>query len=42
MNGEQIRYGVGEWYHVPPNMEHASEFEVDTDEIEFWFENDHP
>ena len=41
MNGERTRYVVGEWYHVPPNMEHAAEFEVDTDEIEFWFENNH-
>lgn len=38
MNGEATRIGVGDWYHVPANTEHAADFEVDTDEIEFWFE----
>jgi quercetin dioxygenase-like cupin family protein len=37
MNGATSRYGVGDWYHVPAHAEHAAEFEVDTDEIEFWF-----
>lgn len=31
------KVGVGEWYHVPANVEHAAKFEVGTDEIEFWF-----
>lgn len=35
--GETRRYGVGDWYHVAANVEHAARFEVDTDEIEFWF-----
>ena len=39
MNGTTIRVGVGEWYHVPAYVEHAARFEVDTDEIEFWFNN---
>lgn len=38
MNGKTTRVGVGGWYHVPANTEHAAEFEVDTDEIEFWFQ----
>jgi len=37
MNNEKTKYGVGDWYHVPANTEHAAEFEQDTDEIEFWF-----
>lgn len=37
MNGETTRVGVGDWYHVPANTEHAADFERDTDEIEFWF-----
>lgn len=38
MNGKTSRHGVGDWYHVPANVEHAAEFLVETDEIEFWFE----
>ncbi len=34
---DETRYGVGDWYHVPADTEHAARFEVDTDEIEFWF-----
>ena len=37
MNDETQRIGVGQWYHVPANVEHAARFEVETDEIEFWF-----
>ncbi len=37
MNGATMRVSVGEWYHVPANTEHSAEFEVETDEIEFWF-----
>lgn len=32
------RIGVGEWYHVAAFEEHSASFEVDTDEVEFWFE----
>jgi len=28
---------VGEWYHVPANAVHSAKFEMETDEIEFWF-----
>ena len=37
MNGERKRFGIGDWYCVPAHVEHAAQFEVDTDEIEFWF-----
>jgi quercetin dioxygenase-like cupin family protein len=37
MNGEETRVGVGEWYHVPAHVEHSVRFDVETDEIEFWF-----
>ena len=37
MGGETIRVGPGEWYHVPAHAEHAANFEVETDEVEFWF-----
>lgn len=37
MNGKHKRVCVGEWYHVPANVEHSAEFEIETDEIEFWF-----
>ncbi len=36
--GDSIeRVGVGQWYQVRAFEEHAARFEVDTDEIEFWF-----
>jgi quercetin dioxygenase-like cupin family protein len=37
MNGETKTVGVGEWYHVPAHAVHSARFEVETDEIEFWF-----
>lgn len=37
MNGKQERFGIGDWYHVPAGVEHAADFEVESDEIEFWF-----
>jgi quercetin dioxygenase-like cupin family protein len=37
MNNETTRIGIGEWYHVPANVEHSASFEVETDEVEFWF-----
>lgn len=36
--GEEERYGIGEWYQLRPGEEHAARFEVETSEIEFWFE----
>ncbi len=40
VTGTTQRYGVGDWYHVPANAEHEATFEVESDEIEFWFEAD--
>lgn len=37
IEGRIERYGVGDWYHVPAGIEHAADFEEETDEIEFWF-----
>ena len=37
MDGKTERISVGEWYHVPANKEHAAKFEVETSEIELWF-----
>jgi quercetin dioxygenase-like cupin family protein len=37
--GTETRYGVGDWYHLKPGQVHAARFEVDTSEIEFWFDN---
>lgn len=36
--GQERRYGIGEWYTLEPDEEHAARFEVATSEIEFWFE----
>ncbi|MEM7501560.1 MAG: cupin domain-containing protein [Pseudomonadota bacterium] len=38
IDGHRTRYGVGDWYSVDANEEHAAEFKVATSEIEFWFE----
>ena len=35
---EETRYGVGDWYLVEAEEEHAARFDVATSEIEFWFE----
>ena len=35
--GKTERFGVGHWYHVAPFEEHEAQFDVDTDEVEFWF-----
>lgn len=35
--GEESRYHPGDWYHIPPDTEHAARFDDDTAEIEFWF-----
>lgn len=40
MDGLETIVKAGEWYHVPANKPHSAKFEVDTDEIEFWFTSD--
>ncbi len=37
IDGEETRFGPGDWYHLMPNQPHSARFEVDTAEIEFWF-----
>jgi quercetin dioxygenase-like cupin family protein len=37
MEGKTEKVGVGQWYHVPANVVHSAIFEVETDEVEFWF-----
>jgi len=38
MDGKTITITPGNWYHVPAHKTHSAVFEVDTSEIEFWFE----
>lgn len=40
VNGSEQRYGVGDWYHLAADEKHAARFEVETSEIEFWFDAD--
>jgi quercetin dioxygenase-like cupin family protein len=37
MNGQEMRYTAGTWYHVPAQATHAARFDRETSEIEFWF-----
>ena len=37
LDGVETVVNSGEWYHVPAGIPHAARFDVDTDEIEFWF-----
>ena len=37
VNGNEQRYGPGQWYHLAAKKKHAARFEVETSEIEFWF-----
>jgi quercetin dioxygenase-like cupin family protein len=39
IDGEETRYGVGDWYHVAEGVEHSARFTEDTEEIEFWFKS---
>ncbi len=40
INGRVTRNKPGDWYHVPAGQDHSARFEVETDEIEFWFGSD--
>ncbi len=40
VNNEERRYGVGDWYHLAAEEIHAARFDVETSEIEFWFDAD--
>jgi quercetin dioxygenase-like cupin family protein len=37
MEGVTTIIKTGQWYHVPAQTEHAAKFDIETDEIEFWF-----
>ena len=37
IDGAEQRFGMGDWYYVPAHKEHAARFDIETDEIEFWF-----
>ena len=37
VGGAETRYGVGDWYYLDANVDHAARFDVSTSEIEFWF-----
>ncbi len=36
--GRESRYSAGDWYYLEPQQEHAARFEIETSEIEFWFD----
>ena len=38
VDGVEHCYGPGSWYHLAPGQIHSARFEVDTSEVEFWFE----
>lgn len=38
VDGREESYGPGDWYRLAPGQIHSARFEVDTSEIEFWFE----
>ena len=40
VDGRETRYGPGDWYHLLPGQVHAARFDMDTAEIEFWFDAD--
>lgn len=40
--GREVRHGPGHWYEVARGAVHAARFEVETDEIEIWFDVDPP
>lgn len=38
VDGKESRFGPGDWYHLSPNQLHSARFDIDTSEIEFWFD----
>lgn len=38
VDGRETRYATGDWYQLQAGQVHAARFEVDTSEIEFWFD----
>jgi quercetin dioxygenase-like cupin family protein len=37
VDGQEQRFGPGDWYRVAPGQLHSARFETDTSEIELWF-----
>ena len=37
VDGEERRFGPGDWYHLAAGVVHAARFETPTSEVEFWF-----
>ncbi len=37
VDGQERRYGPGDWYEVPAGTTHSARFEEPTSEIELWF-----
>jgi mannose-6-phosphate isomerase-like protein (cupin superfamily) len=37
VDGQQARYGPGDWYEVPRGTTHSARFDTATAEIELWF-----
>jgi quercetin dioxygenase-like cupin family protein len=38
VDGVETRHGIGSWYELRSGTVHAARFEVDTAEIELWFQ----
>jgi quercetin dioxygenase-like cupin family protein len=38
INGSEQRFRPGDWYHVPSGTLHAARCDLDTEEVEFWFD----
>jgi len=38
VGGAEQRFGPGRWYHLPAGQPHGARFEVESSEVEFWFE----
>ncbi len=37
VDGQERRFGPGDWYEIDAGVSHAARFEHDSAEIEFWF-----
>ncbi|TDC85501.1 cupin domain-containing protein [Micromonospora sp. KC606] len=37
IDGDERRYGPGDWFHVPPSVEHSALYEQETSEVEIVF-----
>ncbi|MFD6624401.1 cupin domain-containing protein [Streptomyces diastaticus] len=37
IDGQERRYGAGEWFHVPPSIVHAATYEAECSQVELVF-----